>query len=203
MKKFFIGTIFLFIVGAVAFAIMNNLPKIKFMGNDYYLKWSNPNASEGYINEYLRKDETFDDYHTMITVSDFPNVKNQLEAAKRIYRTFYDNVQMGTAVFASINSITDNSTLVRFCAMAQVPRRNLECSYHNVQQTDENSPVTIFQFTQRYYTDEVSITTQNFTKLIDDGFNEVRPHIIIAKTPDIVRRKIDAKSSYQYGIIKK
>ena len=170
---------------------------VNFMDKTYSLKWSNKNSAGGYTNEYIQSTDTFENYRTMITISEFTKTKDHVTAAKSIYSEFAKNVNAGKAVMATIDKINDKSVFVSFCAVAKTPKPNLECDYYNIQSA--NSGVMVYQFTQRYFLNEVKLTQKNIEQFLKDEMAKVKPYITKVTIPPIVNKEIDAKSSYIYG----
>ena len=194
------------ITGAAAFFIVNNKAQaadsaLTFANKVYTLKWSNK-TDGGYVNEYLPNGETLDNYHTMVTVREVLQMKNQLQAAQNMYGAFKQKTEKGGAFLATIDQINKDATLVRFCIVAKAPKRNLECSAFNLQQRADDGAVMIYQYIQRYFEDELKLTpdnAQNVLNRVESDFNKIKPYITTVKMPSIVKQVIDAPASYSYG----
>lgn len=204
------GLALIITVIAVVFYLVSGVPvvasdsSITFANKSYTLKWSNKNDG-GYVNEYLNADETFDNYHTMITIREVTQMKNQLQAAQNLYGVFKQNTDTGRAFMASIDQINKDATLVRYCVVAQVPKRNLECNAFNLQQRKSDNVVMIYQYTQRYFESELKLTPDNAKNVlnkVESDFNKIKPYITNVNMPDIVQKVIDAPASYAYGVKK-
>ena len=202
MKKFLTFFISLFLVtGTCLYSFANNT--VNFMNKTYSLKWSNKNSAGGFTNEYIQSSDTFDTYKTMVTISEFTKVNDHVAAAKSMYGEFAKNVKAGKAVMATIDKINDKAVLVRFCAVANVPKENLECDYYNVQAGKNGSSVKVFQFTQRYFLNEVKLTQANVENFMKSEAAKVQPYITKVTMPETVQKELNAESSYIYGVKKK
>lgn len=199
MKKFLTSLLCLIIISANSIAEST----LNFMNNTYSLKWSNKNSAGGYTNEYIQNSDTFDTYKTMITISEFNKAKDYIKAAKSMYSEFAKNVNAGKAVMATINKINENAVLVRFCAVTSVPKPNLECNFYNLQSRKSDSSVMVYQFTKRYFLDEVKLTQENLEKFLNDESAKIQPYITKITMPEIISTELNADSSYIYGVKKK
>lgn len=191
MKKFLLSifTVVLLVTVAVTVVFAESNPKIKFMGDNYSLKWSNEVENLGYINEYLTNGENFDNYHTMITIHQITTSNNKDSVTQALYNTFK---QKG---LAKTSKISDDANYIKFCAVAQVPVKHVECSYYNIQ--NGVGDVMLFQFTKRYYPSEIENANVMGKMMVDDE-NVFKPHIEKIVMPKIVKKIISAPSSYIY-----
>ncbi len=202
MKRFLTVIIILFFAAGFSLCSLAS-NTVNFMNKTYSLKWSNKNSAGGFTNEYIQSSDTFDTYKTMVTISEFTKVKDHITAAKSMYGEFAKNVKSGKAVMATIDKINDKAVLVRFCAVANVPKPNLECDYYNVQASKNGNSVKVFQFTQRYFLNEVKLTQSNVEKFMKTEASKVQPYITKITMPEIVQNELNAESSYIYGVKKK
>lgn len=190
MKKFLLLFAVVFLITVVITVVhAETNPKIKFLGNNYSLKWSNIIENQSYINEYLTNDETFDNYHTMITIHQFLTSNNKDAVTETLYNTFK---QKG---IAKVSKINDKANYIKFCVVAQVPVKHVECSYYNIQ--NGVGDVRIFQFTKRYYPSEIE-NAEVMGKMMVDDEKTIKPEIDVVKMPKIIKKVISAPSSYMY-----
>ena len=164
---------------------------VKFMDSSYSLKWSNKNSADGFTNEYLKPSDTIDTYRTKVTVSEFIKVKDHVETAKSMYSVFSKDVNAGKAVMANIDKIDDKSIFVAYCAIVKNPKPNFECDYYNVQA--KPSSVMVYQFTKRYFLNEVKLTEKNVEQFIKDEMAKIKPNMVKVSIPQIINKEIEAK----------
>ncbi|MDP8298519.1 MAG: hypothetical protein P9L88_01240 [Candidatus Tantalella remota] len=85
MKK----TLYILVIGVILICFstityaQSIKPELSFDNETYYLKYSEISPmSDGYMNEYLRNDETLDSWKQRVAVYHFPNLDSPLQAAK-------------------------------------------------------------------------------------------------------------------------
>lgn len=196
MKKFWIifGVIAVVVaLGATITIVVNNAPTVNFMNKTYTLKWSNQIAEGSYSNEYLTDGENFDNYHTMVTVQEYAQAQDQKDVAMTLYGLFKN------APVKDIKKINDEATYLNSCTVLDVPQRHVECSFYNIQNRKDTKNVVVFMYTTRYYTSEIA-NADEMTKMMLNDTVAVQKQICTVQIPNIVKKIIDAPSSYIYGV---
>ena len=196
MKKFWIILGVIAVVAALGATITiaaNKAPTINFLNKTYTLKWSNQIAEGSYSNEYLTDGENFDNYHTMVTVQEYAQAQDQKDVAMTLYSLFKNSS------VKDIKKINDEATYLNNCAVLDVPQKHVECSFYNIQNRKDTKNVVVFMYTTRYYTSEIA-NANEMTKMMMNDITEVQKQIGTVQIPNIVKKIIDAPSSYVYGV---
>jgi hypothetical protein len=161
-------------------------PELSFDNETYYLKYSEISPmSDGYRNEYLRKDETPDSWEQMIAVYHFPNLDSPLEAAKDLAIAL-KQANPDTKFKLLENTKTGETILDFFVVSKEEPVKH-EYNIFRYSKKEGLNGLVAYQFSYRTYGPE-ALTT--FKK----AFKKNRPKwvnlIAKAKIPPVIEKPI-------------
>ncbi len=161
-----------------------------FNNKTYYLKWSSE-KDNGYINEYILKNTTLDNWEEMITVSTFTNISSHRDFALKMAALLKSN-KVSPAV-----ELKDDYSFIGFCLPAQMPKANVECNF--MKMLNKDNELYTFNYNLRYFLDEHN--PEQIKDSINSSFKTIAYKVLDVEIPQIVKSNKKAKASYAYGII--